>query len=225
PVPGSGNWNFSRDRAITTGQNQTSIRDKILIIKQSDTSFQQLVLEAEEQGAAGVIVIEEEEQELQGTFDINIPVALVTKEDGNWLKENANYVEIKYNQIKDTITEFSSRGPVAVNWAIKPEIVAPGAGILSTVPGGYEALSGTSMAAPHIAGVLALLKEAHPNWTPAQLKSAILTTADPLESFTPIEQGAGKINPEQAINTKALIEDSFLQFGKMEGNSEQRSHT
>ncbi|QGH37088.1 S8 family serine peptidase [Gracilibacillus salitolerans] len=223
PMQGSSNWDFPRDLEVTDKQEEIQ-NDTILIMDRSEIPFAQLALEAEKKGAAALLIANNEEGVFQGAVDPNtsIPVAAISQEDGKWLKENPGYLSIDYEEIQDTVTEFSSRGPVTVNWAIKPEIVAPGASILSTVPGGYQALSGTSMAAPHVAGVLALLKEAHPDWTPAQLKAAILTTANPLENFLPIEQGAGKIDPKAALETDTLIHQSLLQFGKITDNSEHK---
>ena len=84
------------------------------------------------------------------------------------------------------MANFSSRGPGAVQDILKPDVTAPGVNILAgnspdtvnTVSGelfGY--LTGTSMSTPHVAGVAALLKQAHPDWSPAALKSALMTTA------------------------------------------------
>ncbi|KAF3660763.1 Subtilisin-like protease SBT3.3 [Capsicum annuum] len=79
------------------------------------------------------------------------------------------------------IASFSSRGPNSVAPAIlKPDITAPGVNILAAVPPGetpYRFNSGTSMAAPHISGIVALLKSLHPHWSPAAIKSALVTTA------------------------------------------------
>ncbi|SFM16463.1 minor extracellular serine protease Vpr [Gracilibacillus orientalis] len=224
PLQGSPNWDFPRDLEVTENQEKIT-HDTILIMDRGEIPFAQLALKAEEKGAAALLIANNEEEGVfQGAVDpnISIPVAAISQKDGEWLKDNPGYLSIDYEEIQDTVTEFSSRGPVTVNWAIKPEVVAPGASILSTVPGGYQALSGTSMAAPHVAGVMALLKEAHPDWTPAQLKAAILTTADPFESFLPTEQGAGKINPKAALETDTLIHQSLLEFGKITDNSEQK---
>ena len=75
------------------------------------------------------------------------------------------------------VASFSSRGPSADYPAfIKPDVAAPGANILAAVGDSYVTKSGTSMAAPHAAGVAALLKALHPDWSPAAIKSAIITT-------------------------------------------------
>ena len=60
----------------------------------------------------------------------------------------------------------------------QPDIAAPGANILAAQGNSYAIKSGTSMATPHVAGIVALLKALHPNWSPAALKSAIITTGN-----------------------------------------------
>ena len=108
---------------------------------------------------------------------------------------------------------FSSRGPDPVaEDIIKPDITAPGVQILAgntpfpepgQVPGElFQAIAGTSMSSPHIAGIFALLKQAHPDWTPAMAKSAIMTTAsqkvkkeDGKTKADPFDMGAGHVRP------------------------------
>jgi subtilisin family serine protease len=76
------------------------------------------------------------------------------------------------------LADFSSVGPAPVSLRLKPDVAAPGVSITSSLPGGWGQLSGTSMAAPHVAGAAALLRERHPDWTVAQLKSALVQTGD-----------------------------------------------
>ncbi len=105
---------------------------------------------------------------------------------------------------------FSSRGPNGpVPDIIKPDITAPGHQILAgDSPGvnafgdSFMAISGTSMSSPHVAGLFALIKQAHPDWSAAMARSAIMTTADTKVAnedrstqATPFEMGAGEINP------------------------------
>ncbi len=83
----------------------------------------------------------------------------------------------------DQIAYFSSAGPTPVSLQMKPDVTAPGVDVVSSLPTSsvtWGLLSGTSMATPHVAGAVALLLERHPNWTVAEIKSALVQTADPV---------------------------------------------
>ncbi|HJQ40956.1 MAG TPA: S8 family serine peptidase [Thermoanaerobaculia bacterium] len=113
----------------------------------------------------------------------------------------------------DAIADFSSRGP-SWNFGIKPEVSAPGVKIGSTwINGEYRELNGTSAAAPHITGVAALLKSLHRDWTPAQLKSAIVSTSNVLDEEVMIA-GAGRVDALNAINTTTLVSPPLVNFGQ-----------
>ena len=85
-----------------------------------------------------------------------------------------------------TLADFSSAGPTPLSLRLKPDISAPGVSILSSVPGDHwEAMSGTSMATPQIAGAAALLLERHPNWTVADLKAALIETGSSVKDGEP----------------------------------------
>jgi hypothetical protein len=114
---------------------------------------------------------------------------------------------------------FSSRGPVlaAGGDLLKPDIAAPGQDVLAAVapPGNFgrsfDLYSGTSMASPHIAGIGALMKQLHPDWSPMMIKSALMTSATSLlgtgSAITPFAQGAGHVNPNAAADP-GLVYDS-----------------
>ena len=113
----------------------------------------------------------------------------------------------------DVIAFFSSRGPNTKICSIKPEIIAPGVNILSTyLKNSTETMSGTSMATPHVTGVCALLKSLHPNWNPAQIKSAIMSSAVDIGSEVMI-QGAGRVDALNAAKVTAFAVPSPLSFG------------
>src|SRR3989338_7733019 len=107
-----------------------------------------------------------------------------------------------YNLSSFNILDFSSRGPVV--WdngsIIKPDVVAPGFDILSTWIGGiYYSNSGTSMATPHVSGVAALIRQAHPDWTAKEVKVSLRTTARHFENYSILEEGYGLIDAMRAI--------------------------
>ncbi|MFS8199548.1 S8 family serine peptidase [Streptomyces sp. CWNU-52B] len=105
---------------------------------------------------------------------------------------------------RDTAAYFTSEGPRHGDNALKPDLSAPGVDILaarsrlSAGSGDYTTMSGTSMAAPHVAGVAALLAERHPDWTGARLKDALMSTSRQLDA-SPYVLGAGRVNVPGAV--------------------------
>jgi subtilisin family serine protease len=131
----------------------------------------------------------------------------------------------------DVMTNFSSRGPLG-DW-IKPDVTAPGMEILagttpdphdeaifSGPPGQYfQAIAGTSMSSPHAAGVSALVRAAHPNWTPGQVKSALMTSSvqdvlkeDGVTAADPFDRGAGSIRANRAVNPTVTFDVTTAQY-------------
>jgi len=124
---------------------------------------------------------------------------------------------------------FSARGPSHGNagYVLKPDITAPGDYVLAaTVPqyNSYELLSGTSMSAPHIAGIAALLRQKYPNWSPMAIKSAIMTTAYQTTQYgTPVGQvfggpfdfGAGHVNPNAALNPGLVFDSNATDWQRL----------
>jgi subtilisin family serine protease len=122
------------------------------------------------------------------------------------------------------IANFSGSGPTPLSLAFKPDLAAPGVGIVSAQPrASYDALSGTSMAAPHVAGAAALLLELHPDWTVEQLKSALVQTADPAWLDAPrgreaaaLRQGGGILDLPAAADPVVLASPQSLAFGLLD---------
>jgi subtilisin family serine protease len=98
------------------------------------------------------------------------------------------------------ITSFSSGGPTPYSLHLKPDVSAPGASILSSVPahdGSWQFFDGTSMASPHVAGAAAVLLQRHPSWSVAEIKSALVLTGNPVRAngreVPPTREGGGMI--------------------------------
>ncbi len=121
--------------------------------------------------------------------------------------------------INDRVAEFSSRGPAVATLGIKPDICAPGVEIVSLKPGGgAEIMSGTSMAAPFVAGAAALLRQLHPEWSPARIKAVLTATAVPLASDDVITRGAGRLDLAAAVRSQAVIEPGVIDLGNAKTN-------
>lgn len=237
-MAGSVPWEVVSTQELSDGsEGEQDFRGKIVLVSRGTVPFYQLAKSAEEKGAEAVIIHNSEEGHFKGSVEnetapVKIPVVSVSREDGLWLKERMLekkvYIRTKAWMQEELIADFSSRGPVTVNWNIKPDILAPGTQVYSTIPGGYERMDGTSMAAPHVTGVVALIKEAHPDWNAEKIISAIKTTADLLsdkdEPLLPTFQGMGAVNAEKAIHSKTIIYHPQINLGQIKGYMETAEH-
>jgi len=175
------------------------LSNKIALVERGKIFFSEKVYNAQKAKAAGVIIYNNEEGVIQPLFVIDydkipddpsksfIPCAFISKNDGEYIKsviDKGLKVSFKYEKepFDENITYFSSQGPIILQGntpLFKPEVTAPGEDIYSTVPGKkYDSISGTSMASPMVAGAVALLKQAHPDWTTKDFKDALMITAD-----------------------------------------------
>jgi subtilisin family serine protease len=180
-----------------------------------------------EQGGAGMVLFNEFATEALITDNHYVPSVHVSLGDGQEIKA---YIDAAGDGATATIgagekartkgsvmADFSSRGPNRLaEDIIKPDVTAPGVNILAGTtptpvlgaPGElFMSISGTSMASPHVAGVLALIKQAHPDWTPAMAQSAVMTTArqgvfeeDGVTRTDPFDVGAGHLDPGRYAN-------------------------
>lgn len=148
-------------------------------------------------------------------------------------------------QISPEVAFFSSRGPSSLSpTVLKPDIAAPGVNILASwspasssflldntqnqLPLKFKLESGTSMACPHISGIVALLKTIHPTWSPAAIKSALITTASTKDEYgqisvaegaphklaDPFDYGGGHVDPNKAINPGLIYDMKVTDYVK-----------
>ncbi|SCF29839.1 S8 family serine peptidase [Micromonospora mirobrigensis] len=133
------------------------------------------------------------------------------------------------------LAEFSSRGPRVGDAGIKPDITAPGVGILAARSAAsdrwpdeqnpqYTNLSGTSMATPHVAGAAAILVQQHPDWTPERIKSTLMAAARPNAAIGVYEQGAGVLDVARAIGQTVTASPVSVAFERT-GAVQQRTIT
>jgi subtilisin family serine protease len=123
---------------------------------------------------------------------------------------------------RDRLASFSSRGPRLGDFAIKPDLVAPGVDIVAARAAGtslgdpdgtaYTRLTGTSMAAPPVAGAAALLLEQHPEWTPTGFKATLMGTAMPMTAGA-FDAGAGRLDLATGIRQRAFADPATVGFG------------
>ncbi|MGW4201330.1 S8 family peptidase [Streptomyces sp. NPDC004726] len=126
---------------------------------------------------------------------------------------------------QDRPADFSSVGPRAGDGAVKPDVTAPGVDTTaaaadgSTIarqvgqnPPGYMSISGTSMATPHVAGAAALLKQQHPTWRPAELKGALVASAEG-GPYSVFQQGSGRVSVDKAVGQRVIAEPVSVGFG------------
>ncbi|MEQ4722294.1 S8 family serine peptidase [Nonomuraea sp. B19D2] len=109
------------------------------------------------------------------------------------------------------MADFSSPGPRMGDHAVKPDVTAPGVGIMAAaLGGGHISESGTSMATPHVAGAAAILAQRHPDWTGAQLKAALIGSAAPVQGATLYQQGAGLVDLGRVLRQDVVARQGNL---------------
>ncbi|WP_279326051.1 S8 family serine peptidase [Bacillus sp. FJAT-47783] len=234
PLYGAKEWDLTGSEDIIyakLGEEEdfpNDVQGKVVLLKRGKLSFTEKVQNSINRGAKAVLIYNDVKGRFIGHLEkeFSIPVASISKEDGEWLRhnlKNQTWLKTVYKKEVDTLADFSSRGPVTTSWDIKPDVVAPGVAIDSTIPSGYLALQGTSMAAPHVAGACALIKQVRPNWTPEQVKASLMNSAKPLKSkegnlLPAYEQGAGRIDVVKAIQTEALVYPASITFGQLKSS-------
>ncbi|CAK9155406.1 unnamed protein product [Ilex paraguariensis] len=231
------------------------VAGKIVVCDRGLTSRVEKGLVVKDAGAVGMILANTEYYGEELVADAHlIPTAAVGLTTGDAIKK---YISSELNPMatiaggsthlgiepSPVIAAFSSRGPNPVTPEIlKPDLIAPGVNILAGWTGkvgptgleedtrhvSFNIISGTSMSCPHVSGLAALLKAAHPEWSPAAIRSALMTTAystykngKTLQdaatgmSTTPFDYGAGHVNPVSALDPGLVYDatvDDYLGF-------------
>jgi len=224
---------------------------KAALVKRGDCDFSLKVYNAQEGGAEFAIVYNRAGDGLinmaagEHAADVTIPSIFIGQTAGEameaWYATNGDASTLEVNTYAfqagnepDYVVDFSSRGP-GVGDVLKPDVVAPGDNILSqgydpTATGearhlGYGQASGTSMAAPHVAGAAALVRQAHPDWSNAEIKSALMSTAKYLGIYNtdgspaqPLDMGAGRIDLAKVTDPGVILDSPSLSFGRIAEN-------
>ncbi len=214
-----------------------SLTGKIALVSRGLCPFVTKALQAIDAGATGMILVDNREGEA-GPIPLPLgkPAGMISNLDGADLRTfmdahggvlqftvGASVQELETGR-SGIITDFSSSGPTAFGHDLKPDISAPGGQIISsTLPNTdssrFAVFDGTSMATPHVAGSAALLLELHPSWTPAEVKSALMSTANPAWQNTArtveapvIDEGGGLVWLPRAANPLLFTEPASLSF-------------
>ncbi|WP_031570269.1 S8 family serine peptidase [Rheinheimera texasensis] len=217
-----------------------TFKDSFALISRGTCAFTDKINNAMAAGAKGVIMVQNNDGQPTSMSNPNttIPSLMISKADGAKLAKalesapNSTATISRFAsrvvsaQFADNMSDFSSRGPDGDNNILKPDMGAPGSDILSaTSPDqfedkrGFQLMSGTSMAAPHVAGAAAIMQQKFPKWTAVEIKTALTSTAvnglkkeDSVTATTPFDIGAGRLDLSRAVKAAATFDKpSFAQ--------------
>src|SRR5438876_2261408 len=221
---------------------------KLAIVDRGSCTFSTKVRNAIAADAVGVLVINNVAGDpiamaKDGLGGDDLPAVMISKNDGAALRTSGattasaveTFQEFITPENKDILAGFSSQGPTAVDFAVKPDLTSVGVNVLSSItcvgkpetcPGdgtGWAFFSGTSMSTPHIAGSAAVLLQLHNDWSPAQIKSALVNHAElvvkdartGLHDIGPTAQGAGRENLSVAADATSWMDPVSASFGRV----------
>ena len=220
-----------------------SLTGKIALISRGTCSFSQKILNAENAGAVAVVVSnnvagDPTAMASDGTATQPTVAAVMVgsgrRQGTHGSRHPTSHPRI-WQRYQDTTNDnimagFSSQGPTDVDFRVKPDVVAPGVNVLSSIPGKEWAFySGTSMAAPHLAGMAAVVRGAQPTLTAEQVRSAIVNTATQrvltayTDGTTKVDDvnvvGAGLANLQAAVDAPLSVGPVSTSFGAVPAGS------
>ncbi|NLY54874.1 MAG: S8 family serine peptidase, partial [Firmicutes bacterium] len=243
--------NYGAEADLYDEEGNSLVEGKIVLVSRggSPSGFRVKMENAAAAGAIAMIVYNNRAGVFTGTIDTkkdgDIPCIAVYQSEGQFLVDAEDKTITLERGHYFLMNDRSSMGPTPM-LNIKPDVSAPGTSIVAAYPypapgedpdanaflgedgAWYISLTGTSMATPHVAGVAAILLQANPDWTPEQVKLAIMNTATDIkhstgESFRPIEQGAGMVNVLRALNPNVFIKPGSLAFKEVTVGETTRS--
>lgn len=203
----------------TGGVTAGALVNAVALIQRGGCLFEDKINNAATLGARGAIIYNQatvpDEFVSMSTGSATLPAGHTLRSYGLILKSYHN-TEVTVGPDSQPMTfpsgsadipaSFTSRGPRGYDSKLKPELSAPGVSIYAAAMGSGRSgvsMSGTSMAAPHVAGAAALIRQAHPGWNPEKVKAALMSTAVDVGGEVPLT-GAGRVNVEAAVFTTAL---------------------
>ena len=229
---------YSREKDF----DNIDVRDKIVLAERGGETPDEIVffsdkeIFASKNGAKGLIVYNNQpgiffgeliHEYVSEDYYPTIPTVSMTREEGLELKKTLELKSIGTLNLfnhPDFIATFSSKGPVSPFYQ-KPDLVAPGVFVNTTsLKNFYNITSGTSYAAPHVSGAIALLLEKNPDLTPSEIKSILITTSDIItdqykKEFEFDAGGAGRIDLKKAFNSELIFNPPKIIFNLSEQKS------
>ncbi|WLQ46722.1 S8 family serine peptidase [Streptomyces poriferorum] len=210
------------------GYTGKDVTGKAALVRRGGIPLDEKVRRAQDKGAAAVLLVNDNADEGHIPFYIGenphyVPAFSLTAADGAALMATGAEVSLAsagtFRLGDGALADFSSRGPVYGSAAIKPEVTAPGVSVLSSVPAdivdpagddytyAYARLSGTSMAAPYVAGTAALMLQHDRRLSPDDIKTALMNSATALPGEVSVfEAGAGAVDPYAAVHATAAVQ-------------------